>query len=329
MAVEKEMKAVLLHLGGNMWCDWPMTPEQAESLKKGNRAPHTTLALKDDIWRRSTDLLVEKGMNTVLIDIGEGLVFPRRPELAVTGSWSVEKLRGEIARLRAAGLEVIPKINFSNTHNGWMKEYRRMVSTDVYYRVCSDVIKDLIEIFDRPRYLHLGYDEETSGHQSRMNFIAVRQGELWWRDFLWFVKQVDSAGVRPWVWSDYGWHHPDYVKRCPKCVLQSNWYYDELMEGFDVSKMKEHKDLVQLFYDLEKAGFDQVPCGSNWSSAYRRRKGPKVNESMCALVPFCRKVVAPERLKGFLMTSWVLCDTEEHYQTIREGVDIFCRALRA
>lgn len=323
---EDEIKAVLLHLGGNMWCDWPATPAQAENLKKQGRAPHEKVPVNEDIWRRSTDLLVEKGMNMVVIDLGEGVAYPRRPELAIEGSWPVEKLRAELARLRAAGLEPIPKLNFSNTHNGWLKHYRRLVSTGEYYRVCEDVIRDAVEIFDSPRFLHLGYDEETDSHQSGFDFIMVRQGELWWNDFLWFVKTAEKVGVRPWVWSDYCWHHPDYVKRCPKCVLQSNWYYDEQMEGFDIPNMKEHRALVQAFVDLEKAGFDQVPCGSNWNSGYRRKNGPKRNESMRELVPFCRKVIAPERLKGFMMASWVQCVTEGNLQTIREGVETFCAA---
>ncbi len=319
------IKAVLLHLSHNMWCEWSDDP--ADDARLAGRAPERALALNEDIWRRSVDLAAAKGMNLLLIDVGDAVAFPRRPELAIKGAWSPDRMKEELARIRKLGMEPIPKLNFSNTHNGWLKDYRRMVSTPEYYKACEDVIRDVAEIFDHPRFLHIGYDEETFSHQRNYDFVAVRQGELWWHDFLWFVSTVEKAGMRAWVWSDYGWHHPEFVKRCPKSVLQSNWYYDELMEGFDIPKMKNHKALVQLFLDLDKAGFEQVPCGSNWNSGYRRKNGPQRNDSMKELMAFCRKNIAPANLKGFMMATWAMCRGEAEFAKIREGLDIFTGGL--
>ena len=315
------IKAVLLHLSHNMWCEWPADP--SEDARLGSKAPDRTLTLNEGIWKRSVDLAAAKGMNLLLIDVGDAVAFPSHPELAIKGSWSVERLQAELARIKKLGMEPIPKLNFSNTHNGWLKEYRRMVSTPDYYKVCADVIRDTAEIFGHPRFLHIGYDEETFNHQSGLDFVAVRQGELWWHDFLWFVKTVEDTGMRPWIWSDYGWHHPEFVTRCPKSVMQSNWYYDEVMEGFDIPKMKSHAPLVKLFLDLEKAGFEQIPCGSNWNSGYRRKHGPARNDSMKELMAFCRKNISPKNLKGFMMATWAMCRTEEDFNKIKEGLDIF------
>ena len=55
-------------------------------------------------------------MNMVVIDLGEAIQYQSHPELAVKGSWPVEKFRKELARLRGMGLEPIPKLNFSTTH---------------------------------------------------------------------------------------------------------------------------------------------------------------------------------------------------------------------
>ena len=95
----------------------------------------------------------------VLIDLAEGLVYPSHPELAVKGSWSVERMRKELDRLRGMGLEPIPKLNFSTTHDLWLGEYHRMVSTKKYYEVCADLIRDVGEIFGTPRMIHIGFDE--------------------------------------------------------------------------------------------------------------------------------------------------------------------------
>ena len=228
------------------------------------------------------------GMNLVVIDLGEALQYQSHPELAVKGSWPIDKFRAELARLRAMGIEPIPKLNFSTAHDTWLKEYGRQVSTPAYYRVCSDMIREVCAIFDKPRFFHLGYDEETAAHQSQYSYAVVRQGELWWHDFLFFVKEVERQGARPWIWSDYYWNHPEeFLKRMPKSVLQSNWYYGA---GFDPAKEK----YVQAYLDLDKAGFDQVPTGSNWSS----------DANFKGTVGFCKQNLAPERLKGFLMAPW-------------------------
>ena len=47
---------------------------------------------------------------------------------------------------------------------------------------------------------------------------------------------------------------------------------------------------VKVYEDLDKAGFDQVPTGSNWSC----------DDNFSGTVKFCRKACSPERLKGFM-----------------------------
>ena len=117
-----EIKAVLLHLGHNMWCDY--MPEDMDNQQLPSGKPDTILRSKEDLWRRAIDHMVEQKMNMLVIDIGEALVYPSHPELAIEGSWTPEKMQEEIRRLKALGIEAIPKLNFSTTHNGWLKHYR-------------------------------------------------------------------------------------------------------------------------------------------------------------------------------------------------------------
>lgn len=279
----------LLHMGTNMWSDIPVSSWgsfKGDQLSLVCQADH--LRFDEAVWQAITGRMAAAKMNLVVIDLGEALQYESHPELAVKGSWPVERFRNELARLRALGLEPIPKLNFSTAHDTWLKEYGRQVSTPVYYKVCAEMIREVCAIFDKPRFFHLGYDEETAGHQSKYSYAVVRQGELWWHDFLFFVKQVESQGVRPWIWSDYTWNHPEeFLSRMPKSVLQSNWYYGA---SFDPAKQKH----VQAYVDLDKAGFEQVPTGSNWSS----------DVNFKGTVEFCRKNLASERLKGFLMAPW-------------------------
>ena len=290
--------AALLHMGTNMWSDQVPSswgPFKGDELKLICAADH--VRFDEKVWRSVTGRMAEVGMNMVIIDLGEAVKFPSHPELAVDGSWEVERFRKELARLRAMGLEPIPKLNFSTSHDTWLKQYERMVSTSRYYQVCADLLKDVAEIFDHPRFMHLGFDEETAGHQSKYKYCVVRQGDLWWHDFLWFVKETEKAGMRPWIWSDYVWHHPDlFYSRMPKSVLQSNWYYGGDFETEKLKAAGKEKNIARIkaYEDLDKAGFDQVPTASNWSC----------DTNMAGTVDYCRKVCSPERLKGFMMAPW-------------------------
>lgn len=323
-----EMKAVLLHLGRNMWCDW-FRPGEPTALKQGAGAPGTELRLDESFWRRLTARMAELNLNTLVIDLGEGVRLPSHPELAVWNAWTPEKLRDEVGRLKNLGIEAIPKLNFSAAHNGWMGEFRRKMSTVPYYDFCDEVIGDACEIFGSPRYFHLGCDEETYVAQADWNhceYTCVRSGELWYNDLIRLVRRCEKLGTRPWIWSDYGWDHPDFIAKCPKCVLQSNWHYDDAYEEFDDTAPWGGKRL-RFFGALDKAGFDQVPCGTNWVGFRRRELKVGADEVMGKLIEYCRRAVSPERLKGFMMAPWAACDNDGNYRKNLNGIEILGKEL--
>ena len=288
----------LFHMGVNMWSDQPVDswgPYKGEDLELVCQKNH--LRFDEGVWRHITAHMAEAGMNLVVIDLGEALKYASHPELSVQGSWEIDRFRAELARLRKMGLEPIPKLNFSTAHDAWLQEYGHMVSTPTYYKVCADLVREVVDIFDKPRFFHIGYDEETAGHQRKYAYSIVRQGELWWNDFLFFVKTVEATGSRPWIWSDFYWHHPkDFMARMPKSVLQSNWYYSSEfdLEALKAKGKEKYIPYVKAYEDLDKAGFDQVPTGSNWS----------YDTNFAGTVKHCRKVCSPERLKGFMMAPW-------------------------
>ena len=285
--------AALLHFGINMWCDQPVKAYKdysPEDLAMLSAADH--LRFDEDVWRHVTGRMAEVGMNMIVIDVGEGIQLKSHPELAVKGSWTIDRFRAELDRLRKMGLEPIPKLNFSSAHDIWLKDYSRMLSTPEYYRVCEDVIAEVGEIFDRPRFFHLGYDEENWKCQRFCAYAVVRQGDQWWTDFLKISGFAEKHGMRPWIWSDYAWdHEEEFMRRMPRSVLQSNWYYGT---HFESSKNAHRVIRCKTFGRLSDAGFDEIPCGSNYES----------DDNFGALVAYCGKTVAPERLKGFLMAPW-------------------------
>ena len=310
----------LLHFGLNIQCDIPVTAwgkYKGEDLKLVTAADH--VRFDEGVFDRITDYMVAKGMNTVVIDLEEALYYPSHPELAVKGTWSVERFRQKLACLRAKGLEPLPKLNFSTTHDVWLKDYHRMVSTPEYYRVVSDVIADVIDTFDTPRLFHIGFDEETAHHMRKHSISIVRQGDLWWHDFMFIVKAIESKGVRAWCWSDKIWHAKDeFLRRMPKSVLQSNWFYGKSFALGQPLKEGWQCNAPDAYVELEKAGFDQVPTPSNWCH----------DTNVASTVAFAKEHIPAARLKGFLSAPWVKT-LPQFVKTHEEQIDQMAAAKAA
>ena len=77
-----DIRAILLHLGRNMWCDYPtelMGAPAPESIESINRKPKLKLVWTDERWREVTDHAAKEGINMLVIDLGEGLFYPSHP----------------------------------------------------------------------------------------------------------------------------------------------------------------------------------------------------------------------------------------------------------
>jgi hypothetical protein len=121
----------LLHLGFNMWgeCDCVKWDKYIDA--------SPVLRFDKEIWDEILNQMVLAGMNTVVIDLGEGVKYESHPEIAVQGSWEVEQLKKELEKMRRMGLKPIPKLNFSAGHDEWLGEYSRCVSPNAMDADCK------------------------------------------------------------------------------------------------------------------------------------------------------------------------------------------------
>ena len=283
--------ALLLHLSVNMWKD---------------KLPD--LQLNEGLWNDVLKKMVNAGMNMVVIDLGDGVKYESHPEIAVNNAWTTTRLQDELGKIRNMGLEPIPKMNFSTGHDAWLGDYGRMVSTKQYYDVCRDLIAEVIDLFDTPRFFHLGLDEENERNQKTHDLVTVRQNDLYWGDLYFLIGEVFKGGSRPWVWQDYIRYYPEKVaKMMPKSVLQSNWYN---LTDFDDPKNNKS---VKAYLDLEALGFDQVPGGSNY---YENTDNCFINN-----VKFCTENVADSRLLGFIQSPWKYT-LEENRERILKSIEL-------
>ena len=317
----------LVHFGRKMWGDLPrlfkrsdnkakhLTDEEYAALVQPENLTVTKMHFDEPFWRELSFKLRESGCNTVMIDVGEALAYPSHPELALPDSWSPDRFKEEVARLRGMGFEVFPKLNFSTTHDAWLGPYERMVSTPRYYEVCADLIRDVFDVFGPVGNFHIGFDEEdTPGNQWNSSLLVMRQGDLWWHDLNWFVRQVERRGARAWVWSDYIRRHPleEFRRKMPRTVVQNPWTYNAKRADMPSAP------LIKLYRTLADAGYDVVPCGSNCYG---------VTDNFPAMAAYCKGFLPPERFKGMIMASWFA--TVASYRRLHwQAADLMAEAIR-
>ena len=318
----------LVHFGHKMWGDVQesfklerngimtkvLTDEEYAAVATPEHQDINRIHFEVPFWQALSAKLRADGCNQILIDVGEFLRYPSHPELALKDSWSPEALKAEVERLKGLGFEVVPKLNFSTCHDAWLGPYMRMVATPKYYEACADLIRDTMEVFGPVRFLHLGFDEEDMPSYHRRNsLLVIRQGDLWWHDLNWFVREVEKYGARAWIWSDYIRRHPveEFVRRMPKTVVQSPWTYRTEKPSFD-------DPLIRIFLTLAENGYDVVPCGSNCYGHV---------DNFPAMAAFCAKNLPKERFKGMLMAPWI--KTIAPYRRLHwQASDLIAEAIR-
>jgi hypothetical protein len=262
-----------------------------------------------NIWDKVVTRASERGFNTLLIDLGDAVKYKSHPEIAAPDALSTDELKVLLNKARALGLTPIPKLNFSTDHHCWLKQYRRMVSSDIYRAVCVDLINEVCELFDYPELFHLGMDEEHSFDCIQWREIAImRSPKLMFEDFNIMFDAVRKNGARPWVWADYYWNHPDiFMENMPKDVVLSNWFYIRF-QNFPESNYHYH--CVQGFKVFDDAGFDQIPTCSTCGSP----------ENPAETIIHLPKVISDKQLLGYCMAPWISVKEENEF-LLMDSVD--------
>ena len=205
------------------------------------------------LWNDFVDHCEKCGLNMIIMDVGEGVQWESHPELAIKGSWSKELVKSEALRLREKGIELIPKLNFSKTHDAWLGVYSRMVSTPEYYKVTKELIEEVYEIFLHPSIVHIGMDEENWKHATdgSRSVIALRSSALQVDDTNYFIECVENLGA-----TCHMWHAPycnvkeEDAERIKKSVIPEVWmYYSYLKENWTL--ISQQDDEVKDFYANE------------------------------------------------------------------------------
>ena len=300
----KMVWAFMMRISDHMWADDSFAEIENPMLYMPRSRYFENNNICVETWDKMVKFLADHKYNLLLIDIGDGVKFDSHPEISAPDAWSKEFLKKKLDEARALGLEVIPKLNFSSAHDTWLKEYRRMLSTPIYYKVCADLIAETCELFDYPRWFHLGLDEECLERQSRHEMIVIRQEKLYWHDANFLFSECEKHGARPWVWSDYYWLHPEaFIRNMSKEVIQSNWHYGSFMIKDAKGNPYHQYYRVKTYNDLDEMGFDQIPTMSSYTS----------QTNAFQTVAHGKNALTEEHILGYMTSPWSSTKPDELY----------------
>lgn len=303
--MKEKMWSLLVHLSMSMW----------------GKKDH--LMFDDDFWTYILEESEKTGINTIVLDIGDGIQFASHPEIALPDAWTRKRVRQEVKRCRDLGIELIPKLNFSTGHDHWLGEYHRMTSTSIYYKLCNDLIKECYSLFDHPTYIHLGLDEEDAKHVAGRDLAVFRQKDLYWHDIRFLIDCVADTGAVPFFWGCPIYrHYEEFVRHvdADECVLspwaynafkKEHWtpietraeyvaYYNEGEYAKLGIKYVEEDPYLVNFREISpkvcKDGYKLVPCASVFN---------RCDWNHMELIEYFKDMAADKNIIGFMSAPWV------------------------
>lgn len=303
------------------------------------------LLFDDNVWEAVVEEAAKSGVNTIVFDLLDGIKYESHPEIAMEGAWSVQRMRQEIKRLKAMGIQSIPKLNFSTIHDNWLCEYERMLCTPVYYQVCKDLIMEVAEIFDHPKYIHLGMDEEDAKHAKYSDLAVYRHGDLLWHDLQFYFDCVRSTGATPWIWSDpcfqypedfrkqfqtgdlvlspwmYNAIYPEHLTLISSSQAYIDYYAQEPYASMNLKYVEEDPFIVEF---MEQAlpcvndGYTVVPCVSTVN---------RCCYNAVDMLKYFKENADPELVIGFITSPWYPL-ISENKETILRDIQVFEKAKK-
>ena len=307
---KKPFKSIVLYLGSNFWAQkdatFPLDPEEFIYRDK--------LFCDKTTWDAVVKKLPEFKIDTLVIALGEGVVYPSHPEIAIEGSWKTEDFKNELKKIRDMGIRVIPYNNFLPYHNAWMGEYCYMAGTHAYYDFCCDIVRDVIDMFDTPEMFHLGLGSE--GYNSKYytsdshNFTVLFARHIMCEYANMLFDVCREKGVRPWIWADRksidGFGGDEYFKaHIGRDVLLSASFNENPIGMY----IKDGKTFVgdsvspeALHYNkLSEWGYTQIP-------AITRRIHPASPQTVMEYTS-----LTCDNIDGFIMQTLALTVPRKYY----------------
>ncbi len=228
----------------------------------------------------AVDAMAAAGYTTLVIDCADAVRYRSHPELARRYTAPMRDLAALARHARRRGLDVVPKLNFSESHwsrhNHWFRPHHLLFDSAEYWRRAFIVLDELIAACRPRRYVHVGMDEdhERSTAQYVEAIRTLRNG-------------LRRRGLRTVIWNDSANRtgraavHAEKSRRAeprlPPDVVHVVWDYERVQPAI-VTRLRRRGFEVWV-----APGFDG-PQIARWHETVRRGGGT-----------------------GILITLWVAC----------------------
>jgi hypothetical protein len=269
------VRAFLLHLThyDPVWC------------KKKAREKRFDLDLALEI----VESMSRVGMNLLVVDCADGVVYKSHPELRRPYSAGMRALETIARRAEKLGIEIAPKLNFSQgseCHNLWFRPHNFPFDTPEYWKHATALIDELIKVCRPKRFFHIGMDEDFG--RSHAQYI---------RAILTLRNILKRRRLRPVIWNDsfmMGGPYEVFGEKCmaaekkiPKDVVQVPWCYS-------APQPKIVARLAGQGFDVWGAPGSKPEQAELWKKALLRYGG-----------------------KGILLTRWIPCRPANRRELLR------------
>lgn len=278
---------------------------------------YTKQVYDEEVWEWYMEELPKNGINTLIFNAMDNIVYSSHPEIALEDAWSHERLKKELDRFKERGIKVIPELNFSSFHSYWLKEYRRMTSSKVYYQVVKDLLEEAYELFEHPDYISISMDEEfyrpesVEGPNNKEDIAIIRKSDLILHDIRYMVDIIKGLGSMPIVAYDclrmytekfkaafsrddlvlLPWH---YLAFKPEHFMEDPYHPGVVFERDTPWVQRDFKGLEEVV----KSEYNLIFLTGCWNEYPQKYSHQDAMEYML-------ENVSEDRILGFGSTSWM------------------------
>jgi hypothetical protein len=226
------------------------------------------------------DAMAEVGLNLLVVDCADGVIYESHPELARHYSVPMATLAELAARAGEHGIEVAPKLNFAQSglhhHNDWFRPHNDLFDSDRYWELAFEVIDELIGVAQPQRFFHVGMDEDH------------------WRSYDQYVAAIDrlhdglaARELRTVIWNDSACLWPQAaIHRAKSLEAEAQVARDVVHVLWDYSDVRP--DILQRIRD---GGFEL------WGAPGRdSAQAARMRDALVAV-----------GATGMLLTRWIPC----------------------
>jgi hypothetical protein len=234
------------------------------------------------------ETLKTEGFNTLVIDIADGVIYKSHPELKKHYSVPMNTLRDMAEKAHSAGLEVIPKLNFSkseiNMHDNWGRKPGALWNEDfddfeAYYKKAFECIDEVIAACKPCNKFHIGMDEDhTRSYSQYCEAIEA------------FHLKLKERGLRTIIWNDMAIPYPN-----------GHIFVEKSLAALE----RTPKDVIHVLWDYK--GFPQEASQKILDSGFELWGAPGRDPEQAQI---CLDFLKEKNASGALMTTWTKCIKE-------------------